>query len=413
MLEIYDKLEFASGSNERLRILKDLPPLLVQGFVYAFHPEKIYGATSRSFCKERVVSEEDVYADEEVLPIFFHILDLLASGKLKGASAEIALRNISVRMSDLQRKWCARILNGNMRCGVGWGLFCSVHKGLLKGFRAQLCGTYRGQSLQGDWLVEPKLDGMRVYAVFEGTRGTAYSRSGKSVPGAQKVLDEISRYEVLRDVVLDGEMVNLGKNSRFLSISQARRSGGSKEGLVFAVFDTIPLEFWQRRCDIPLFTRKKTLLDLTKSLVEDGVGIVYPIAGNYQSCLSKELIREQTGLLVDSGYEGAVIKRAESPYVFGRTDDWLKVKFHESGDFKVVDILRGSGRLSDTCGRLIVDVDGVRVGVGSGLSDKDRDYFWKNKDSLKNKVVVEVRHEGKTPDGSLNFPRFVRVRRDK
>jgi ATP-dependent DNA ligase len=72
----------------------------------------------------------------------------------------------------------------------------------------------------------------------------------------------------------------------------------------------------------------------------------------------------------------------------------------------------GTGKNANRLGNFIVDVDGVKVNVGEGITDKQRDEFWQNKNKLIGKII-EVKFQEKTPDGSLRFPRFVRHRMDK
>jgi DNA ligase-1 len=55
----------------------------------------------------------------------------------------------------------------------------------------------------------------------------------------------------------------------------------------------------------------------------------------------------------------------------------------------------------------------IRVNVGSGFSDGDRDEYWLNRDTLLGNVVeVEADVVTQNQDGSysLRFPRFMRFR---
>ena len=83
------------------------------------------------------------------------------------------------------------------------------------------------------------------------------------------------------------------------------------------------------------------------------------------------------------------------------------------------DVEEGTGRNAGKLGALIVEgTDGgkfIKTNVGSGLTDADRDTFWKAKDKLIGQVV-EVRadqitqNQDVTDEWSLRFPRFLRFR---
>ena len=79
----------------------------------------------------------------------------------------------------------------------------------------------------------------------------------------------------------------------------------------------------------------------------------------------------------------------------------------------------GTGRNVGKLGALIVegtDMDKfIKTNVGSGLSDDNRDEFWKHRDKLIGQIV-EVRadaitqNQGSKDQWSLRFPRFLRFR---
>jgi len=77
----------------------------------------------------------------------------------------------------------------------------------------------------------------------------------------------------------------------------------------------------------------------------------------------------------------------------------------------------GTGRNAGRLGAIIcegTDNDrDIRVNVGSGLSDENRDEYWTARDDLVGRVVeVAADAVTKNQDGtySLRFPRFVRFR---
>jgi DNA ligase-1 len=92
-------------------------------------------------------------------------------------------------------------------------------------------------------------------------------------------------------------------------------------------------------------------------------------------------------LCIDKGYEGIMIKPQNGIYECKRSSLWLKVKPFIEVSLKVVDVEEGTGRNAGKLGALIVEGtdDGkfIRTNVGSGLTDEDRETFWKDTEKLR------------------------------
>ena len=120
-----------------------------------------------------------------------------------------------------------------------------------------------------------------------------------------------------------------------------------------------------------------------------------------------------TKAAVDGGYEGIMIKDVDAPYECKRSTAWLKLKPFIEVSLEVKATEEGTGRNVGKLGALICEGvdDGkhIKVNVGSGLSDAQRDEFWTDKDKLIG-MIAEVRADAVTQnqDGSysLRFPRF-------
>jgi len=124
-------------------------------------------------------------------------------------------------------------------------------------------------------------------------------------------------------------------------------------------------------------------------------------------------------MCIDRGFEGIMVKPVNGIYECKRSTLWLKVKPFIEVSLKVIDTEEGTGRNVGKLGALIVEgKDGgkfIKTNVGSGLSDEDREVYWKDKDKLIGQVV-EVRADAITQnqnakdEWSLRFPRFLRFR---
>ena len=120
---------------------------------------------------------------------------------------------------------------------------------------------------------------------------------------------------------------------------------------------------------------------------------------------------------VANGFEGIMIKDIDAPYECKRSSFWMKWKPVITVDLNIVGFEEGTGRNEGRLGAIIcegIDNDrNIRVNVGSGLSDANRDEYWSARDKLLGDVI-EVAADAVTQnqDGtySLRFPRFVRFR---
>ena len=112
-----------------------------------------------------------------------------------------------------------------------------------------------------------------------------------------------------------------------------------------------------------------------------------------------------------------LIKDLGAPYECRRSSFWMKWKPTITVDLNIVGFEEGTGRNQGRLGAIICEGEdngrNIRVNVGSGLSDGDRDEYWVARDELVGRVV-EVQADAITQnqDGSysLRFPRFVRFR---
>ena len=117
--------------------------------------------------------------------------------------------------------------------------------------------------------------------------------------------------------------------------------------------------------------------------------------------------------VVSDGFEGIMIKPLDSKYKAKRSYDWQKLKPFMSDEFYITGFEEGDGKYKGTLGKVIINVDGVEVGVGSGFSDNQRNDIWLHQNNYLNKQI-EVQYQEKiTKTGALRFPTVKSIRLDK
>jgi DNA ligase-1 len=163
--------------------------------------------------------------------------------------------------------------------------------------------------------------------------------------------------------------------------------------------------------------RSKFLKENFSKLFGDSgcIEIIPQIEVNLDEFLGDIEYRDYNKKMVAEGFEGIMIKDPEAKYECKRSVSWLKQKPFIEVSLTVIETEEGTGRNVGKMGALVCEgvEDGktIKVNVGSGFSDKDRDEFWSCRVDGQ---VVEVRADAITQnqDGtySLRFPRFLRFR---
>ena len=323
---------------------------------------------------------------------------------------------------------CRRVLIKDLRCGISEK---TLNKVLGKSdwaipvFSCQLAqdSTDQPKKLKGIKRLEPKLDGVRVLAVVQGMNISLFSRNGKEFANFPQIAKDIMVYRRAFQntsnmggrFVLDGEVT--GESFQKLMKQAHRKSDVETEGMIYNIFDIIPLDDFQRGFWNAQQYKRFELLDRAKSALSDATGphslrIVGGLEVNLDTAEGHDIMRRYAEDCVAEGFEGIMIKAVDAPYVCKRSDYWMKWKPTISVGFE-----EGTGRNENRLGAIICEGDDngrhIRVNVGSGLSDSDRDEYWLARDSLLGHLV-EVQADAVTQnqDGtySLRFPRFLRFR---
>ena len=259
----------------------------------------------------------------------------------------------------------------------------------MKDFKVQLAAKFDERKLSFPCLISPKLDGIRAQYY----KGEFYTRNQKVVRGMSHLKEALKPLE--SRFHLDGELMIPGLP--FQKSSGKIRSFNETPKAFYYVFDAPYVER-------PQESRLKALEAiplLTAQIVRVDHFIVHDMS---------EIMRWYN-VFRKQGYEGAMVKSMYGMYKNKRSNDWMKLKEIETYDVVCTGFFRGQGRLSDTLGGIIIELDGVSVRVGGGFSDQDRDHIWANKDYFRGMVCVVACQE-LTPDGSMRHPRLINWRDD-
>lgn len=356
------------------------------------------------------VEDRKVWPDEiHVWDLFFKAAEACSSRLVTGNDAiEVMGRAFSIATEE-NEKWMRKILKKHLAIGASTKTINKVFPGLIPTFDVSLAQKFEKKRLEGKKTVciEPKLDGIRCFAIVENNRAVLYARSGKIISN----FDDTIGYELslLPEGCYDGEI--MGEDFTALMRQAYRKDNVQTEGTYLALFDFLTLEEWNKRKGTR--TAKQRYASLYSHLQVSSHDFTYLkvvprriVAADYEEIMSihNEYVAE--------GYEGAMIKDGSAMYKFGRGPEIMKLKAFHDVDLKIKDLIEGTGKHSQKLGSVVVEFEGVDVQVGSGFSDELRETVWKNPQDFTGRLI-EVRYQEVTPDGSLRFPTFVCFRNDR
>jgi DNA ligase D-like protein (predicted ligase) len=172
-----------------------------------------------------------------------------------------------------------------------------------------------------DWLLERKLDGERLVARKVGDEVRLESRTGRDLTSTYPEVSAAVAAQDPNGLLLDGEVVAFdGDQTSFMRLQQ--RLGATRPSpdqvakypVVYCVFDLLEIE-GEDCTSRPLIERRAELL----RSIEPGPALQHTEAWSDDS-------EGRFARACRSGWEGLIAKRADSPYVAGRSKDWLKLK---------------------------------------------------------------------------------------
>jgi bifunctional non-homologous end joining protein LigD len=172
-----------------------------------------------------------------------------------------------------------------------------------------------------DWLLERKLDGERCVASKVGTDVRLESRTGKELssryPEVRAAVAAQRSQELLLDgelVVYNGDQTSFTRLQQRLGVAKPSPEQVAKDPVVYCVFDLLAVD-GEDLTERPLVERRARL---TTTLLESSA--LQPTEA------WRDDSQRRFAAACRSGWEGLIAKRADAPYVAGRSKDWLKLK---------------------------------------------------------------------------------------
>lgn len=385
------------------------------------------------------------------------VLNVLSGRMATGNDAINYVRNFLLEANQPVRELFELAIGRDIRAGVGVGIINEVYKGLVEEIPYMRCSKLDEKTLErfdmmpDGFLTQAKLDGQFSYIIKANdtvimlTRaGTVWSsdslkedmvkcsngvyigealiyKEGKPLDrktGNGMITSFIKREATLEslqskiDAVLNSGRYLTGKNLKISGeIKQKELEfDETDEALHFVIWDSLTLQEFEEGVSTRTYTErfgeaiKATFM--TSKLKPVSSYRVY-------SMKEAQAIADE---YISNGGEGAIVKKLDTIWKDGTSKDMVKIKAVLDADLLCIDVEEGSGKYKGKVGALVLETScgRLRVKVGTGLTDKDRD---KPFDYYIGKVIEIqynefIKSKSKSTD-SLFLPRFVEVRGDK
>ena len=339
-----------------------------------------------------------------------------------GRDSDISIvQGFIANQSEEDREFYEQMITKSFKLGADSKVVNSVIPGLIPTFEIQQAYplSEKNEPKDGEWFaLSQKLNGNNCSYY----KGKLISRQGKEFKGLQHIIDDIEKLPNHENFFFNGELMR--KNTDNISDDQNFQIGTGiinsenedKSCIYFNIYEVLPIEEFEKgESKLTYKNRRHDVLNpLSIAIYRAGLENISVIPIIYEGT-DKSKIKELLKEFDSKGFEGLMLNK-DTKWKNKRNNGILKVKSFKHADILCTDVVEGDGKYKGTLGLIKCDYKGYELGVGSGFTDEQRDYYWNNKEEIIGKIVqIKYKCETKNKQGSLSvqFPIFEIVRNDK
>ena len=407
------RLKIARGSKEKLAIMAQNKDdyIFRRLLYYACHPQMSYKVSETTLL-------QPVEYDPRITLTFTNIFEVCETLARRKALDDTTIYQVKAFLSiqnDEDRDIYTKLIAKTLRLGVTEKTVNKAITGLIPEWEVQQAYPIDKYPFsEGTWFsITQKLNGVRSTYY----KGEMRGRSGAVMSGLEHITNVLNQYD---HMVFDGELTlkdkdGISDNEAFrIATGIVNSENDDKSRICYTIFDLLPdHEFDQGRSSAAYCERRKQLDRMIEELGDNENVHVLPAmyCGTDQSVIETMLNK-----VISEDKEGLMIN-LDVPYQCKRHRGILKVKRFYTMDLPIIRCEPGTGRFHNTLGSIVVDFNGVEVGVGSGFTEEQRDWFWEHKEEIIGTLAEvkykEISFDKSTGNCSLQFPIFGSLRADK
>jgi len=196
--------------------------------------------------------------------------------------------------------------------------------------------TKEAKKIKFPVFTQPKLDGIRCIAIVKDGACTLWSRTRKPITSVPHIVQELEAAFENQDVILDGELYNHDMKSDFekiVSLVRQEEPGEGHEVVQYHIYDTINEAPYKNRY-VQLHRMFNVFEFHSLKLVPSEVA------------QTADDVMVKFEKYIKEGYEGAMLRNVESPYLHKRSMDLQKMKPFIDDDFLITNATSGRGKMA-------------------------------------------------------------------
>ena len=362
-------------------------------------------------------------------------LTLLSKRTLTGNAGIDHLRIVLSGVSTDDAQVIERIIAKDLKCGGSDATVNKIWPGLIAEYPCMLASAYDQKlvdKVKFPAIAQLKMDGMRFNAVVKNGVCEFRSRNGKEVnipdPSIGLPFIHMSNFYGM-DMVFDGELVVVDAAGKICDrktgngiLNKAVKGTMSVQEAVnvrATLWDAISLEGFQAGKEAePYHVRLGKLCNAVSDMKGAKAHIGHYVDMVYSRQVD-DLLSAQTlfNRFLAEGQEGIILKTRDGIWENKRSKSLIKFKGELECDLLVVGWEEGTGKNVGRLGALVLEsaCGGIRVNVGTGFSDHNRDSI-----TAGNSIgrIVAIKYNARIKDKnsdveSLFLPVFIEFRDDK
>lgn len=417
VIKLFKQIQETSGSNDKKAIIsanKD-NELFKRCLAFLLNPNIITGLSDKKLNKKVEMTKHI-----EITCDFESIMDYLKINN-SGRDSDISIvQGFIMAQPEEHREFYSQIVTKKFRLGIDVKGVNKAIPNLIPTWEVQQAYPLadKNEPKDGEWFaLSQKLNGNNN-GVLD---GKCISRQGKEFTGMEHIIADINKLS-FKDMFFNGELIrknedNLPDDENFqIGTGVINSDDIDKTCIKFVIYEMLPKEeFLNGESKLTYKQRRKTYLDpLADEISVLGLENIEVVPLVYEGT-DKSKIQEWLNRADAMGWEGCMLNK-DTKWKNKRNNGILKVKSFLHADILCTDVVEGDGKYKGTLGLIKCDYKGFELGVGSGFTDSQRDYFWNHRDEIVGKIV-QIKYKGETKNKqgglSVQFPIFEIVRNDK